>query len=81
MSVRTSAWRYTRWCRWRGDVLAVDWNNCSDADDELFNHTADVALYDVEHDGEPLNVAGWPNVSVVVAEMRALLRKGFPVKN
>ena len=58
-----------------GAALAVDWARCGH--DELFNHTSDTLLYDVEHNGEPLNLAGTPAVANLTAELRALLRRGF----
>ena len=44
------------WCRWNGAKLAANWSACET--EELCNHTADTALYDVESNGESVNVAG-----------------------
>eukprot|EP00729_Bicosta_minor_P018329 gene18329-30585_t len=75
LSVRTSDWRYSLWCKWDGATLAVDWESCGKP--ELYNHTADTALYDVEHNGEADNIAGDPSLASTEAELKALLAKVF----
>ena len=75
MSVRTAQWRYSVWCRWEGRLLASNWSHCIKP--ELYNHTADTALFDVEHNGEGENLAGAQAVAHVEVRMRALLEKRF----
>eukprot|EP00039_Didymoeca_costata_P024132 m.9381 g.9381 ORF g.9381 m.9381 type:complete len:530 (-) comp4056_c0_seq2:699-2288(-) len=74
MTVRTSDWRYALWCQWTPQLKA-NWSNCFFP--ELYNHTRDTALYDVENNGEYENLAGTPAVSGIEKDMYLLLRKAF----
>lgn len=75
MTIRTSEWRYTAWCGWDGEQLTANWSQCVKF--ELYNHTADLALYDVETNGEANNLAGYPGVMALQARLHALLRAAF----
>ena len=76
MSVRTANWRFTVYCAWDGETLRANWSRW--APPELFNHTADVALYDVDDNGEPFeNVAGGAASAALEARLRARLRAVF----
>jgi arylsulfatase A-like enzyme len=76
MSVRTANWRYTVYCAWSGEALRANWSRC--APPELFNHSEDVALYDVDDNGEPFaNVAGGAASGALEARLRARLRATF----
>lgn len=75
MSVRTDDWRYTIWCKWQGTKLAADWSQCRLP--ELYNHTADTGLFDVQTREFFTNVAGTAETVVVQQRMHALLRAGF----
>ena len=76
MSVRTQRWRYTIWCKWRGSALAADWSQCKLP--ELYNHTSDASLFDVQTPAFFRNVAGEPAAASTQSQLHALLRKGFP---
>jgi hypothetical protein len=67
--------RYTLWCKWDGAKLAADWSECKMP--ELYNHTADTSLYDVEHNGENINLAGASVLKAVEVAMKSLLLKRF----
>jgi len=75
MSVRTDNWRYSIWCRWQGERLAVDWGQCKLP--ELYNFTADTALFDVQTAAFYQNVAGAAGAATVQGYHHALLRQGF----
>ena len=75
MSVRVTNWRYSTFCKWDGTALAADWSACTGA--ELYNHTADTSLYDVDDNGEPFNLAGSPKVAAVEKHLLALLKRRF----
>lgn len=75
MSVRTQDWRYSSFCEWDGVSLSANWSAC--AKPELYNHTADTALYDVDNNGEPLNLAGQSGTKKVQRQLHALLRQRF----
>ena len=76
MSVRVKDWRYSTFCRWDGTRLAANWSACEGA--ELYNHSADTSLYDVDDNGEPFNLAGSAAATAgVERELLGLLRKRF----
>ena len=75
MSVRTSLWRYSVFCRWSGAELKANWSSCEQV--ELYNHTHDTSIYDVDDNGEPFNLAGTPGVEPLEKELRALLERRF----
>jgi hypothetical protein len=77
MSVRTDDWRYSIWCKWQGrqGTLAVDWTQCKLP--ELYNHTADSALFDVQTAAYFHNVAGAPRTASMQSKLHALLRINF----
>lgn len=75
MSVRTSTWRYSIFCRWNGTELRANWSSCEQA--ELYNHTHDTSIYDVDDNGEPFNLAGQPSVASLETELRELLERRF----
>eukprot|EP01063_Lacrimia_lanifica_P033870 TRINITY_DN614_c0_g2_i1.p1 TRINITY_DN614_c0_g2~~TRINITY_DN614_c0_g2_i1.p1 ORF type:complete len:543 (+),score=140.69 TRINITY_DN614_c0_g2_i1:47-1675(+) len=73
LSVRTEAYRYTRWVAWDGAALAPAWER-GDAGVELYNHTADDGL---TTDGpyEAINIA--EQHPLLVAELESILRRAF----
>ena len=75
MSVRTTQWRYSLWCQWIGGSLSANWSRCTKP--ELYNHTNDTALFDVENNGEETNLAGTLGVVNVEVMMRNLLETRF----
>ena len=76
MSVRVKDWRYSTFCRWDGTRLAANWSACEGA--ELYNHSADTSLYDVDDNGEPFNLAGsGAGTAGVERELLGLLRLRF----
>jgi iduronate 2-sulfatase len=75
MSIRMRDWRYSVYCRWDGAALRADWSHCTMP--ELFNHTADVALYDVEQNGEYSNLAGHPATQAIQRGLHAKLQAAF----
>ena len=75
MSVRQSQWRYSTFCRWDGERLAPDFSRCNGA--ELYNHTGDTSLYDVDDNGEPFNLAGAASTRLIEATLHALLLQRF----
>ena len=46
-SIRTRDWRASTYCKWNGLEEATDFSRCVET--ELYNHTADTGLYDIEH--------------------------------
>ena len=75
MSVRTATWRYSLFCRWNGAELKANWSSCEQV--ELYNHTHDTAIYDVDNNGEPFNLAGQPAVATLERQLRGLLERRF----
>lgn len=75
MTVRQSDWRYSTFCRWDGATLSADWERCQGA--ELYNHTSDTSLYDVDDNGEPFNLAGLASTRAIEGSLHALLRRRF----
>jgi hypothetical protein len=77
-SVRTADWRYSVFCRWNGAALRPDFDRCAPA--ELYNHTRDQSLYDVDDNGEQENLAGRAGVEQRERELKALLMRRFHSK-
>ena len=46
-SIRTQNWRASTYCEWNGLKEATNFRRCVET--ELYNHTADTGLYDIEH--------------------------------
>ena len=63
-------------CKW-GRALVANWSDCRLP--ELYNHTADNDLYDVEGNGEYDNLASQPSTAGVQASLRAMLEDIFDV--
>ena len=75
LSVRTADWRFSMFCRWDGSKLRPNFTSC--APPELYNHTADRSIYDVDENGEQENVAGSAGVEQHEQELKALLMRRF----
>ena len=78
MSVRTTLWRFTMWCRWNGTDLAPDFDACDTASEELFDHrggSRDTGFFNPE--GEETNVASDPAHKRVKKELRSLIVATF----
>ena len=75
MSVRTSHWRYSVFCRWDGVALQANFSSC--APPELYNHSSDRSLFDVDSNGEQENLAGNAEVEEQERELRAKLMERF----
>lgn len=75
MSVRTSIWRYSIFCRWNGAELRANWSSCEQV--ELYNHTYDTSIYDVDENGEPFNLAGQSSTATLERQLRDLLERRF----
>ena len=80
-SVRVDAWRFTRWLRWNGTSLAVDWDDGARAGahaDELYAHAGDTGFGPSNFDAyENANLADDPAHADVVATLAAQLRAFF----
>ena len=77
-SVRTAAWRYTEWRRWKGDALAGDWTPQGLNATELYAHADAPAGTPLDFDAaENVNVAGDAANAAVVQRLARLLRERF----
>ena len=74
-SVRVTDWRYSLFCRWNGTEQQPNCHEC--APPELYNHSADQSLYDVDENGEQENLAGRVGLEQQERKMKALLMQRF----
>eukprot|EP01050_Picozoa_sp_SAG11_P009080 SAG11_NODE_833_length_6943_cov_4.544126_3_plen_482_part_00 len=75
-SVRVADWRYSLFCRWNGTTLQPNFREC--APPELYNHSRDKSLYDVDDNGEQENLAGQTRLEHQEKTLQALLMRRFP---
>ncbi|CAM9478054.1 unnamed protein product [Phaeothamnion confervicola] len=79
LSVRTVDWRLTRWFKWDGAALTVDWA-APGAGAELYSYGGDSGgrgAAGVEWPGEAANLAAEPALAGVVARLTARLEREF----
>ena len=80
-SIRVDDYRFTRWLKWNGTALGVDWDDGDRAGahaDELYSHAGDTGYGPQNFDAyENANLAADPAHAAVAAQLAAQLRAFF----